>query len=519
MFRLVIIDDDDEIRNSMKVVIPWEEHGIEICGEARNGLEALEVINTLKPDILLVDIRMPKMDGLELLEELNKRESPCRTIILSSYDEFSYAKKTMSLGVRDYLLKPCRPEEIIKAVKSVIHEIEEDLSIKNKMVNLYNQSIKNKHILKEKAFRQMLIGEINAKEELLQIKLKELYVVVIKSDQLQSLLGEEEHLINFCIGNVALEIIGEVCPVEMFTYNESIVLLCYIEPYKYEQVLKTKLHQLQDFLKNKLDISCSMGISSYVACEKDVVVAYHQSVQGISIAYHKGGFLINDYSEKTEEKIDIYEYLMNEQIELIASIFNHSIEEVLYHYKKYLSRLNTYVPSIDVFFQCHEILFMAIYQGCLKRNIILNETAKEEIIGGLQNATFILKKDTIEKVQSMLLMIYKQIHQNQYNNTTINNCVNYIHEHFEEEITLDKVADYANISSGYLSQLFKQVMKIKFIDYVNKIRIENSCTLLMDHSLKTYEIAPMIGYKTERYYSKKFKQYMGMTPSEYRKQL
>lgn len=119
MVRLLVVDDEEEIRNGIINVINWSSHDITICGGAENGNEALRLIEETSPDILLVDIRMPILDGLELIEILTERKSHVKSIILSGYDDFSYAQKALKLGASDYLLKPCRPKEILDTVLKV----------------------------------------------------------------------------------------------------------------------------------------------------------------------------------------------------------------------------------------------------------------------------------------------------------------------------------------------------------------------------------------------------------------
>lgn len=123
--RLLIAEDEDAIREGIVNMIDWNSHQIEVIGEAGNGSEALALMESERPDLLLTDIRMPQMDGLELIEMALRRGYGFRSIILSGYNEFSYAKRAISLGVVDYVLKPCRPEEILKTVLKVKELIEE----------------------------------------------------------------------------------------------------------------------------------------------------------------------------------------------------------------------------------------------------------------------------------------------------------------------------------------------------------------------------------------------------------
>ena len=125
MYKLLIVDDETEILEGLRTIIDWENNGITLCGEACNGIEALEKIHQLSPDIVIMDIRMPLLDGLELLAQVSQSNLPVKCIILSGYDDFYYAQKAINLKAANYLLKPCRPNDILEAVLTVKAELDE----------------------------------------------------------------------------------------------------------------------------------------------------------------------------------------------------------------------------------------------------------------------------------------------------------------------------------------------------------------------------------------------------------
>ncbi len=141
MMKLLIADDEEEILLGVKKSIDWASNGILVCGEASNGREALNKIHELSPDILLIDIRMPVLDGLHLIEILNSENNPVKSIILSGYDNFSYAQKALKLGAADYLLKPCMPSEILNTVLKVKALIEKE-NVKENMYKKLKDQLK-----------------------------------------------------------------------------------------------------------------------------------------------------------------------------------------------------------------------------------------------------------------------------------------------------------------------------------------------------------------------------------------
>lgn len=153
MYKLLIVDDEIEIIEGLKTIIDWEMHGIELCGDADNGVAALEIIQEFSPDIIMMDIRMPILNGLELLEKISDQNIKIKSIILSGYDDFYYAQKAINLKASAYLLKPCRPDDILKAVLK-IKAILDDEKAQEKLLHNFRQQFKeNRPIENEKLLR------------------------------------------------------------------------------------------------------------------------------------------------------------------------------------------------------------------------------------------------------------------------------------------------------------------------------------------------------------------------------
>ena len=204
MIRLMIVDDEEEIRNGIQNVIQWEANDIIVCGEAANGKEALKLIEELSPDVLLLDIRMPVMGGIELLETIASKNLPVKSIILSGYDDFSYAQNALKLGASDYLLKPCRPEEIIKTVLKVKNIIEDENKKKEAYSHLKAEFNKVLPVLKEKYLAKLLYPGNKPSEKLAEIF--ELYHINIRIDSVMSIIIRIDDFQIFSEGNTYADI-------------------------------------------------------------------------------------------------------------------------------------------------------------------------------------------------------------------------------------------------------------------------------------------------------------------------
>ncbi|WZL82421.1 response regulator [Vallitaleaceae bacterium 9-2] len=521
MYKLLIIDDEPEIRKGIKNVIQWEANNITVCAEASNGIEALSLIDEIRPDIILVDIRMPKMDGLELLKVLKEQNTPFHAIVLSSYDEFSYAQQAMALGVQSYLLKPSRPAQILDAVLKIIASIESASAKEQKIAELYNQVKHKNSLLKDRYLIQCIEGNppVHIPSINLSIHPENILVFILGLDTKENVIGQDMSLINFCIINIAEEIFLHAYPCEIITYNQQVILLCNDKINKLQCEIIPQFRHLQLYLKKQFDISVSIGISRDKATLSNMAPSYRQASMALDQCYFMGKQSIVQYQLDFSDHLKKLDYPITIQSELINALFNGTPEDVSYHFKRFIASLKETALHNGMFNQHCYTLILSIFQVCSERSLVLSDDIHNFALNFLSDTGASQKYEVVEKTSSLIQMTHEEIHKRQHTNNTINICVKYIKENYDSNISLEKVASIAHISPGYLSQLFKQVMEVNYVDYLNIIRIENACTLLKDTTLKTYDIATMVGYKSEKYFSKKFKQYMHMTPSEYKKGL
>lgn len=523
MYKLMLIDDEEEIRFGIRSVIDWSSHDIEICGEAANGVEALEKIEIMKPDIILVDIRMPRMDGMELLGALEAKGSHQKVIVLSSYDEFEYAKKAMSYGVKEYLLKPCRPEDIVGAVEKVVQEINTEKALSQKMIQMAATAKQGELLNRERQLIRLLDGQVLQPETIGALRADykisdSCYLASIKVTHPSLHLGDDRNLELFCVRNVVQELLQTIC-MDTVIKDGEIVILCQCDVNGLNRTLLPELKHLQSYLHKKMKLAVSIGVSESFGGLSEIGQAYVKSQKALEKVFFFGDMSLIVYSDVLNTDTKTLEYPSAAQSELLTALFSGTIEDVKFSWRKYFGILRTQTPSVTYMFQCCSALLLTVHQKYMEKNISIDEQLSKnlyELISEENHTTAELLDSTILK---LLTDFYDCMHKNQSGNHIINVCTKYIKEHYDEELTLEIVGEAAHISPGYLSQLFKQVMGVKFIDYIHTVRIDNACELLKDIGLRAYDIAPMVGYKTEKYFSKKFKAIKGMSPSEYRKKM
>jgi len=275
MIKLMLADDEIEIRQGIRDMIDWQAHGIYVCGEAGNGKEAISQVEKLGPQIILVDIGMPIINGLELIEYLSINNPSIKTIIVSGYDDFTYAQKALKLGASDYLLKPCRPQEILQTVLKLADQIKNENKKVDNLNKLKTQLRESFPLLKEKFLLRLLkeqnkyLGSVEEKAEFfkLNIELTCVKVLLISIDNYSSLvkeLGNEDvELYKFAVKNISEEIIGNHYRCEVFGVDDDIAIVLNFEMNQDETLLKDLLKQIRSNVNSYMRFTVTIGIGHH----------------------------------------------------------------------------------------------------------------------------------------------------------------------------------------------------------------------------------------------------------------
>lgn len=526
MVRLFVVDDEMDIRKNVIEKINWGANDILVCGQASNGREALELIEEAAPDILMVDIRMPIMDGLELTEYLSKFKPNIKTIILSGYDDFSYAQRALKIGAFDYLLKPCKAREILSAVIKAKLSIENEKNRENLFLSAKLQLNEAMPLAKEKFLAQLIHNElfdldyISEKFQKFAITLSpsNAIAIVIRIFDLSVCLRNNPedsfHSKRMEIKNSIHETISFRHNFEVFGDSDDFVVIL-------NEPDDKSLTQIADTLKNRLNSFLQTDITIGIGRNYKDITSLYLSFNEAKEAVKAGFFLGSNLVIRFDDIENMYKSSVPYPVEIEKKLLEclgltHRNKDLEMYFIDFFHLLGIgSIPKDYIIKACISLLLSA-YKLCVERNADTSDifgpglTYLDEIYN-LHNLDQLKDKvwEILSKIDNVLL-------NKKSNNRVVSMATKYIRENFKNDLSLEIIAHEVYVTPNYLSMLFKNTLGINFVGYLNKIRVEKACELLKDMRYKTYEIAETVGYKDEKYFSYVFKKVTGFTPSQYR---
>lgn len=513
MFKVLIVDDEPIIREGLKTIINWEECGFYICGDAVNGKDGIFKITELRPDLIIVDIRMPGMDGLQMIEELNNNGIRCKIIILTGYSDFKYAKRAVDFGVEAYVLKPIDKEELSDKVRKAFDSI----SNERKIMEALNESVT---VSKERIIEHLVSGQADLK---LINKRMELYKLDINWRSFQVILIElnikEDIDINLKL-SIKREIEACLCNGNngyIFNINGYIGALLKNSPFA---VNITPLTILQNKIKWLADVEVTISVGKVVENINDIYLSFShaQMLMSKKFIYGKGSIISDDKdgikTSKEGEDVDIKKALG----ELYTSVYISNKEEIDRLLGEIALRLASGDSSEDIIKLNYFNIYFAIVNKLnmeehnMGENLQINETVISDFME-------IYKKTSLNElhdyIKCKLISLTEEVSKKRPD-CTMKKIIDYINKNYNGDVKLETLAQMFNYNSAYLGKLFKSHTGEYFNTYLDMVRIENAKQMLED-GLKVYQVAERIGYYNINYFISKFKKYVGDSPSSYKK--
>lgn len=534
--KVFLVEDEMVIRRGIKNSIDWEKEGYIFCGEASDGELAYPMIIKEKPDILITDIRMPFMDGLELCKLVKKELPNIKILILSGYDEFDYAKEAIRLGVTEYLLKPISSGKLLEALNGVSESIRREKEDKDLVRKYMEEMRENTEHEKQKFFEQMIAGNLSMADALETGKKYEMNLSAGMYNLLlfRFTLGEENRKSGELLGEAeyAIEKLTErleyVFEFQRGVEGWAFLLMADNEEQMSERV-KELSKDLEEIMKNYSTIAYFGGIGQPVARLRELEESFREAERALAARF----------TMELNRIISVEDIRMAQNVDTLDDIEITSfgeIEKTRTMLEKFLN--NGAEDEIDEFVDVYinELPEENLKSVLMRQYIIMDAYIVgmsfcekiEGIEGEMQAQSEELKNSmktsqTLEEIKNYIRMLLKKIigvrdtiRGRRYSDI-IEIAKDQIRKtYMSDEISLNTIAAEVGMSPSYFSSIFSKEMGKTFVEYLTEIRMDRAKELLMCSSMKTSEIGYEVGYKDPHYFSYIFKKTQNCTPKEFR---
>jgi two-component system, response regulator YesN len=522
MLKVIMVDDEIQIRKGLKWKVDWDEEGFVIAGEASNGKEALQVIEEVMPDLVLTDVRMPVLDGMQLVKVLSDKYPVIKVIVLSGYADFEYVRSSLVEGVKDYLLKPVDPEELTAALRKSKSEIEAEKQRRmerDRMNQFHTEEMREQyllHLVKDEWAEMNISGE-----RLSQLKLDVLagedIVVQFITVEIRSMEREQVKELFLPFKMLCRELSYKHEGIMSFydtSYPNMIHFLCH--HHSGENQVPIFIQELQKSVSTYLNLETVIGLGKVVRGLSQLKNGYISAVLSWS---QSSADVTSQLIDGTTSKQTI-EFTDDAEWKLSNSMEQGEFENFQRHLLTILAECDRQ-SVMSYSFAASRVLFML--ESIARKYDLYTEEMKKK----MWNCQLCIWELTSrERVKGELLelarMIAEKVSETRHssNGTAIvENVRQYMDRHYANEISLTSLADQFHINSAYLSEMFKELVGQNFSDYLVNLRMDKARSLLMDEQLKIIEIAHLVGYSNSGYFSTVFKKRFGQKPLDYRKSM
>ena len=533
-YKIMLVDDEEEVRTSIIRKIDWQDAGFEVIGDAENGKEALEKIEQNEPDVVLTDIRMPYMDGLEMAENIRQRYPSIKIVIFSGFDEFEYAKKAIKLNVIEYILKPVNVEELTAILKKIKKNLDEEIEQKQNVTLLRESYIKSLPAIREHFLNDLIHGGME--EAQIEEKLNEYAIDVAgavkwviaaihlepdeKVDKAVS-LHQQRELIPISVMQIVREKLKSYCRCSLFqsTAEAEMVVIAALDDDNTTTGLIDVLGDICKEAKRILEVPVTIGIGHSVTGLSKIAGSYQSAVEALGYKAVVGSGItiyINDMEPVGSGKLEFDNADESDFISAVKFGPDEKIEAVT-------ARISGKLESAKVHYRQQQVYVFGVLNTIIQM-IQQYDLNLEEILGGeLEYLSVIDKLQKREEFGEWLLKTAHKMNQaiNQERDITtrqvIQQAKQYIMDNYQNpDLSVEMICRHLHMSPAYFSTMFKKETGQAYIAYLTEIRLNKAVELLNKTDDKTYVIASKVGYQEQNYFSYVFKKKFGVSPTKFR---
>lgn len=485
MLKVLLADDEFLVRLAFSNTIKWNENGFELIGTAANGIEAYEAIQKERPDIVITDLTMPQMGGLELIEKVQAAEISCEFVVLSCHNEFEYVKQALRLGVFDYILKLSMDMnelmDILERLKTKILSGRAAAPLPAPVMDLFGQQEPGNAV----------------------------YQVIVAGSG--AVGGDEKERVNGQIVSFLKQMTESIADKSVFLYHDVPVLLLWQEYEGLERLLK----EIQEAITDYMGVTVDIGVGSHVNGNILIRQSFEEAMMAYGHRFYVGEKAVifrADIRYREAGELSFSDVFPEIQEALRLGVRKELTEEIsclLDEIKK-----NADIEPVQVRMYLHELLARIKMQA---------DELKPGIITGVRYADIykqINQLEYLEDIKTDFLYFLNEVLEKldlTEENEIVRKARGYIQANLQGDLRVLEVSRRLGVNADYFSHLFRTETGIRYIDYVNHVRIAFACERLRNSGDRIYEIAEQSGFENTNYFIKVFKKNTGMTPLDYKK--
>lgn len=532
LYRIILVDDEEEVRKGIIRKIDWEALGFQVVGDAENGQDALEKIEQLEPDVVMTDIRMPYMDGLTLTSWIRQKYPSVKVLIFSGFDDFEYAQKAIKLNVTEYILKPVNVEELTRILNRVRENLDQEIEQRRDVDRLRESYLSSLPILRELFLNDMVRGNMPA--ENIRQKLEEYKIDILgaekwltavinveneASEETGLTLHQEKELIPISVKSLLEDNLKDYCRFMAFNSAVGVTLIAAVDGERKQTSLIDLLGDICKEIKRILQVTVTIGIGYFSRELEQLPAAYQSAVDALGYREIVGTgktIYINDMEPVSRGKLQLE---TRDEADLIAVVKFGTREKIEAASQKLCCRMEgarVHMRQLQVYqMSIINCLIRLMQQQDLELGTMFgtDEMYGKVIYGNMKPEEF---ASVITEVGCRMNEAMNR-ERDKTAKKVILEAKQYILDHYQDpELSVDVMCRQLHMSPAYFSTVFKRETGQTYIAYLTEVRLDKAVELLNTTDDKTYVIAQKVGYQEQNYFSYVFKKRFGISPTKFR---
>lgn len=524
-YTVLLVDDEEEVTQIIMKKIDWESMGFSVIGSANNGVKALEMVEEFQPDVVMTDIRMPYMDGMELAGRIKAEFPSTKILLFTGFDEFEYAQEAIHLEVEEYVLKPVNASELTRVFTRVKEKLDQEISEKRNVETLQKYYAESLPLLQTNFYSTLIEGRIR-EEELpkylsdYQISFSGACYCCLVIHTSTSQVPEEMNplLLTASVQQQVKERLAQKWQAKSFFYLGNMVLIAQLESENDVSELTDECDRFCRYVRRILDAVVTIGVGR--ACTSILELAQSYSGAREAVSYrgiYGAARAINIREIVPQEMGKIDTEAESELSNFFRAIRLGSEEEVQETAEKYLKRIASTANSLQQYHIHIMELVSALYRFLANNDIDAKEFSVD--VKKLYNRLLEMEPDTIQKWLTDTGLAFREELIRARSSSTksyIRKAEEYVRNNYADEtLSLDFICELLGVSNSYFSTTFKRETGKSFTAYLTDYRMEQASRMLIETNEKSYVIAQNVGYTDSNYFSYVFKRRFGVSPSKY----